>query len=327
MAVKKTIISVICLLILILLSCGKAPVAETVSPVSSSSSETVVGTDPDIPVETPAPEADPEEYDDDQPESGRILGHCISILDAVPYAVDLNDDGAMETVDIMTYNGTDGCPRWAVSVKSGTTETVLKTDVPGDMPCDLWVGDLDEDGTYELFFHGDLASYDYVIYAWRGDLSPIPFEPDDRYAHWNEGDDPFIFAGYVDGFEDGHIVIEGTVDMLGTHFGIRNYSISEEGVIGPVSTVWQFDETDQPLTAARELTAYKAGVRKDPGEAFTLAAGDRFFPLASDGMERMWFETGDGRHGVLLLTPDPETMWRLDGIPEAECFESLPYSG
>ena len=77
----------------------------------------------------------------------------------------------------------------------------------------------------------------------------------------------------------------------------------------------------------RELTAYRAAVRKEPGEAFTLMPGEKIVPLASDGCKRMWFETADGKGGVLLLTRDEETMWRIDGVPEAEYFEFLPYSG
>ncbi len=41
----------------------------------------------------------------------------------------------------------------------------------------------------------------------------------------------------------------------------------------------------------------------------------------------MWFETDEGKSGVLLLTPDRDDMWLIDGVPEADYFESLPYSG
>ena len=77
----------------------------------------------------------------------------------------------------------------------------------------------------------------------------------------------------------------------------------------------------------RALTAYSAKARKDPGEAFTLEPGTRIVPLCSDGQERMWFETDKGKGGVLLLVPDEEDMWLIDGTPEADCFEELPYSG
>ena len=50
-------------------------------------------------------------------------------------------------------------------------------------------------------------------------------------------------------------------------------------------------------------------------------------PLCSDGRERMWFETEKGKGGVLLLVPDEGDMWLIDGTPEADCFEELPYSG
>ena len=116
--------------------------------------------------------------------------------------------------------------------------------------------------------------------------------------------------------------------MLGTHWGVRTMAIGEDGIIGPVSTVWTFDEDmDRALTVKRALTAYSARARKDPGEVFTLEPGTRIVPLCSDGQERMWFETDKGKGGVLLLVPDEEDMWLIDGTPEADCFEELPYSG
>ena len=81
------------------------------------------------------------------------------------------------------------------------------------------------------------------------------------------------------------------------------------------------------LTVKRALTAYSARARKDPGEAFVLEPGTRIVPLCSDGQERMWFETEKGKGGVLLLVPDEENMWLIDGEPEADFFEYLPYSG
>ena len=265
-----------------------------------------------------------------EPKGERILSHCLSILDQLPCSVDLDGDGQDEVVDLVTYTPEDGYPRWAVTVTKGGVVIRAETEIPGDMEHDLWTGDLDEDGRYELFFHGDMASDDYLVYAWRADLAPILFDPDDRLVRGTTEDegDSNVFAGYVDGFEDGHIVLEGVVDMLGTHWGVRNFAIGEDGTIGPVSTVWSFDEEwDRALTVKRELTAYKAAVRKDPGEAFTLNPGNRILATASDGCERMWFETDEGKSGVLLLQPDEEHMWLIDGVPEAKYFESLPYSG
>jgi hypothetical protein len=278
-----------------------------------------------VAVEIETPSADmPEEAEAAEPQ---WVGTCHSLLDELPYAVDVDLDGRMELLDLRAIPGADEYSRWAIVLTKDGEEQLFQTEIPCDMPHDLWLGDLNEDGAYELFFHGDMASDDYLIYALHSDLTPIPFEPDDRYANWLEEQDNTIFGGYIDGFEDDHIVIEGVVDMLGTHFGVRNFAIGDDGIIGPVSSVWQFDEEDRPLTVIRELTAYRAAVRKEPGEAFALLPGERIVPLASDGCERMWFETAEGKGGVLLLTRDEETMWRIDGVPEAEYFEFLPYSG
>ncbi len=267
----------------------------------------------------PAGPKDPE-WDEE-----RILAHCISILDALPYPVDLDGDGETEIVDLAENEES----RWSVQVTRGGDVKRFPTEVRTEMPCDLWIGDLDEDGGYEIFFHGDLASEDYVIYAWRWDLTPILFEPDDRCVRPGDEPDPTVLYSAVEGFEDGHLVTMASVDMLGTHWGIRTYAIGDDGIIGPVSTVWSFSDEDRPLTVKKALTAYAARVRKDPGEAFTLAPGTKIYVTASDGCSRMWFDTEKGQSGVLLLVPDedPLVMWRIDGVPEAEFFEELPYSG
>lgn len=321
-----TILSGLLLAGILLMGCAQAkkPAAEPSRAPEATAAPAAEETYAPVAVETAAPTDLPEEAEAAEPQ---WVGTCHSLLDELPYAVDLDLDGRMELIDLRAIPGADEYPRWAIVLTKDGEERLFQTEIPYDMPHDLWLGDLNEDGAYELFFHGDMASDDYLIYALHPDLTPILFEPDDRYAAWIEEQDNTIFGGYIDGFEDDHIVIEGVVDMLGTHFGVRNFAIGDDGVIGPVSSVWEFNEEDRPLTVVRELTAYRAAVRKEPGEAFTLMPGEIIVPLASDGCERMWFETADGKGGVLLLTRDEETMWRIDGVPEAAYFELLPYAG
>ena len=316
---------ILCLAGLLLLGCARPQKA---SPIPSPTDEPSPTPVPTVTVTYVPETAVPATA---TPEAGEcILGHCRSVVDDLPYAADLDGDGGRDIVDLKTYVGADEYPRWVIVLTKDGQEKRFETDVPEDMPCDLFVGDLDEDGAYEIFFHGDMASDDYLIYGFTSDLDCLFFEPDERAVRWEEPAASSVFAGYIDGFEDGHIVIEGAVDMLGTHWGVRNYALGEDGTIGPVSTVWTFNdeiEADRALIVTRTLTAYKAAARKDPGEAFTLEPGEKILPLASDGCERLWFETEKGMGGVLLLTPDRENMWLIDGTPEAEFFESLPYAG
>lgn len=319
-------------LLLLLTGCNRAPAESGQAAAPKPAVTVTVKAQTAAPTDLPLVEVTPIPTGSERMDQEPILGYCISILDRLPFRADLDGDGAAETVDLTTLPGAaDGCPRWTVSVQKGDNVKLFETDVLSDMPCDLWAGDLDEDGRYELFFHGDLASDDYIIYAWRDDLSLLFFEPDDRFLRWNEQEgESSVFAGYIEGFEDGHIIVSGAVDMLGTHWGVRTLAMGDDGVIGPVSSAWEFEEDDERfLTVKRELPAFEARVRKDPGDAFTLQPGEKLYPLASDGCERMWFKTDDGKTGVLLLVPDedPLIQWRIDGTPEADYFEFLPYSG
>ncbi len=317
------------LLLLTLLGCGKEAAAPAPTDVPAPAATAVA-----VKTETPVPAAEAlqillsEETGSDSPEEERIQGCCVSVADALPYAVDLDDDGTLETLDLAVYTKEDDYPRWALVLTRDGREQRYETWVPCDTWYDLWVGDLDADGQYEIFFHGDTASGDYLIYAFRSDLTPLSFKPDERLFRYGKMEPETVFDARVSGFEEGLLVVEGPVNMLGTHYGIRYYGISEDGTISPASSVWIFEEDDDRyLTVTKALTAYAARVRKDPGEPFTLEAGDRVWPLASDGYSRLWFKTDGGRTGVLLTTPDEENMWLIDGIPEADFFELLPYAG
>ena len=282
--------------------------------------------------ETPAPAAEALQEllaEENESEAERLRAICVSVTEELPYAADLDGDGTTETLDLAVYTREDdGYPRWAVVLTRDEQQTRCETWIPCDTLYDLFVGDLDEDGACEIFFHGDTASDDYLIYAFRSDLTPIRFEPDERLYRYGEPESADTFDAQIIGFEDGHMVVTAFVDMLGTHWGVRSYAIGEEGLIGPMTSAWEFEEdNDRYLIVKQALTAYRAGVRKDPGEAFTLEPGDRVYVLASDGRERLWFKTGGRKTGVLLLTPDEDNLWLIDGVPEAEYFDFLPYAG
>lgn len=311
-------------LLLSLAACGRAPAVPAASAAPAVTAVTVIET------RTPAPAAEALQILlDGEEEAERIQGGCVSVADQLPCTVDLDGDGIDEVLDLAVYTKPeDDYPRWALVLTRDGQESRFETWIPCDSWYDLWVGDLDADGAYEIFFHGDTASDDYLIYAFRSDLVPIPFAPDERLYRWGITDGGETLDARVDGFEEGYMVVTGPVDMLGTRDGLRTYGIDESGVMVPLTTVWTFEEDDERyLTVTKELTAYKAGLRKDPGEAFTLEPGAKVWPLGSDGYSRLWFKTGTGRTGVLLLTPDEENMWLIDGVPEAEYFDFLPYAG
>ena len=326
---KKRIAIIVGGLLLLLTMTGCADARAQGAPAPGTDPAPAVTAVTQIIAETPVPAAEALQELLVQEDGDRVRGECVSVTEELPCAVDLDGDGTLETVDLAAYTkAEDDCPRWAVVLIRDGQQKRCETWVPCDAWYDLWVGDLDADGGYEIFFHGDTASDDYLIYAFRSDLTPIPFAPDERLYRYGETEGDTVLAARVDGFEEGHLVAIGTVDMLGTYEGLRTYGIDESGVMIPLTTVWTFEEDDERyLTVTRELTAYAARVRKEPGEPFTLEPGDKVWPLASDGYSRLWFKTGAGKTGVLLMTPDEESMWRIDGVPEAEYFDCLPYAG
>ncbi len=326
---KKRIAILMGGLFLLLSMTGCADSRAQAAPAPTEAPAPVVTAVTQVITETPVPAAEALQELLLQEGEDRIQGECVSVAEELPYAADLDGDGTTETLDLAVYTRPeDDYPRWALVLTQDGAEKRCETWVPCDTWYDLFVGDLDADGKYEIFFHGDTASDDYLIYGFFSDLTPIPFAPDERLYRYGKMDGDLVFDARVDGFEEGHLVVSGSVNMLGTHDGLRTYGIDENGVMVPLTTVWTFEEDDdRHLTVTKELTAYAARVRRDPGEPFTLEPGDKVWPLASDGYSRLWFKMGGGKTGVLLLTPDEENMWLIDGVPEAEFFENLPYAG
>ena len=118
---KKSILYIVSLVLLLLTGCKSAPAAKgpaadpqpTVSvTVQQVPSWTAAPTD--LPVVDVTPGPVPEES---EAEEERIVGRCVSIADALPYRADLDGDGQAEIVDLTTLPGTDGQPRWTVSVQ------------------------------------------------------------------------------------------------------------------------------------------------------------------------------------------------------------------
>lgn len=256
-----------------------------------------------------------------------FAGTCQSVGDRLPFSSDMDGDGEKETLSLAVSVGEDDYPRWQVVLTDGAETYTFLTGVGEDMPFDLYAGDLNQDGQWEVYFCGDLASSDYVIYALGPKLTPFTFEPDERAERWGGSQTNAELNGFIDGFEDDHLVVIGVVDMLGTNWGVRNYCIGDDGIIGPISTVWTYSEEREPLAVTRDLPANAARARKEPGEAFTVPAGEKLTLLCSDGCRYAWFVTDSGKQGVLTLTYDENGQWFIDGRPEEDYFETLPYAG
>ena len=251
------------------------------------------------------------------------LGAEGNVTASLPMEIDLNGDGVMETLDLLTEKDQWDNDIYSVSVTSnGKTYTGL-TDIQ-DTWYDLWVKDIDGDGKQELFFCGDLASDDYTIWAWRFDtsLQQIYFASDNRY----DEDNGASLYGSLQGFEGDKLLISSTVDMLGTYGGEKLYAMNSEGKIAPTTALWRFYNYGRPLTTTREITAYKAELGAEPGEEITLPVGTTITPTGSNGSSLLYFTTAHGVKGCFKMERGDSFFWMIGELSEESYFNELPYA-
>lgn len=287
----------------------------------------------EAPAETPAePAEDPAETPAEEPaaEASPIPDGWLELTDRLPYSFDWDGDGEDETIDIQPMKTSSEADGVAFPLRLENNGQVWRSMDPGVWNVRLYLTDLGGDGSYELFLSGDLGSDDYVTYGWRltdGDPETIKFTGEVRYDNVTWVD--YVEGAFVDATEDGQIRINSFLYMLGTYGGVRPYAFNDKGEIAPVDgTIWDYPDNDQALTLRTALTAASVTARNGnpDGGSLTLEAGDKLILTGSDGVSRAWFETSDGRFGV-LETEKRDWQWFIGGVEENEIFSDLPYAG
>lgn len=249
-------------------------------------------------------------------------------------SIDLDGDGTEESVSWSRIpDDFDEHLVLTVATAEGE-ETTYTTGINGEQA--VYVTDLDGDGMQELLLSGDVMSDDY--YTWclhyaNGALHEVLFPDAER---GDNNTDSYRKYGYgrITTLEGNRITLTGSQDVLGTWFASRTFTL----------TPWErFEFDDEGLWVRNpgdekdleDLWAYAALTVKTPlayvddqGNAGLLQPGDRILIYASDKETSAWFATQDGVSGVLSIAPDYDRGWgrMVDGMPENECFEHMPYA-
>lgn len=254
----------------------------------------------------------------------------LELTNLLPYSFDWDGDGEAETVDIQPMKTNGEADGVAFPLRLENNGQVWRSMDPGVWNVSLFLTDLGGDGSYELFLSGDLGSDDYVTYGWRltdGDPETIKFTGEVRYDNVTWVD--YVEGSFVDATRNGQIRIDSFLYMLGTYGGVRPYAFNDKGEIAPVEgTIWDYPENSYALTLRTALTAEAVAERNGnpTGEMLTLEAGDKLTLTGSDGVSHAWFETADGRFGVLEAEKQ-DWQWFIGGMEENEIFSDLPYAG
>lgn len=254
-----------------------------------------------------------------------------ALSDGVAVELDIDGDG---TAEMLTFHN-------AVDTQSNGEYTEIKVDT-SDGASIVWHSetlflsqayacDLDGDGIVEIFVCGDWASDDYATYCLHyadGAFETLSFANASRFDEDNAYID--YGYGYIQSIGDNELVLNGSQDVLGTYFGTRTFAL-ENGVFEFADDgLWHFPIDDfsweRALTPTQDIAAtFIDGNGQSEG---AIGAGTRFVITASDKVSIAYFETEDGRAGTLSIAPDVQNGWgfTVNGIPESELFEMVPYA-
>lgn len=128
---------------------------------------------------------------------------------------------------------------------------------------------------------------------------------------------------YQEVFNDpGAFRLYSRFDVLGTRIGTASYKVNEETgrpeMLDPDFSV----EDAYGITSKIPLTVQ---VQPDGGER-EFAAGTTFYALSSDGETYIDMTADDGTE-VRFYWDTSDYPWKVNGIPENDCFEMLLYAG
>lgn len=256
---------------------------------------------------------------------------AVELVPGETVELELNGDGATESVMLEVTYDEEGYMETATLTVAG--EAVWSRD--WCYVVSAYAADVDADGACEIFVTGDEASDDYttccVRYTAQG-FAPVPFADAGRGENTGE----YLDYGYglVGELANGVVTLCGTQDVLGTYFGSRQFSLVDGRFEFSDEGLWLFPrELDDPalwesysvLTAATEIPAIfiSDGVENSG----VIAAGEKLVITASDKTSVAYFAMEDGRVGYLNIAPDVERWGSLvNGVPESEVFELLPYA-
>ena len=171
-----------------------------------------------------------------------------------------------------------------------------------------------DDGLRELYLTGNCGSDDYETHVFcikDGEL---------KHA-W--------LYGEIVSADGAMVTLRTSVDVLGTFGAMCEYVLSDDWSFvmePPVYTVIHFEDewTYRGITVKRDgLPATDAS-----GAAVALPAGTRLLLAETDARSYAALEDeGGARYRVAIEKHNDEWEWYIDGIPESEWFEMLPYAG
>ena len=266
-------------------------------------------------------------------EPGDIAAQTIAA--GASLVIDLDGDGTEETVSWEMAPGaySDESLNLIVSAADGATQRYATGILWGE---GVYVADLNGDGTQEILLSGDVMSDDYYTWClgWDGKALFEVLFPDSGRGDSGDGYFPQGY-GLITGISDGGVVeLTGSQDVLGTWMASRMVSLGAHDRFEFCDN-YLWERADDGVSE-EDIWAHRALIVSAPIEYAgehgcedgILEPGEKVYVYSTDKQSVAHFITPDDTMGILSISHNYERGWGwlVDGIPEDECFQMIPYA-
>ena len=224
------------------------------------------------------------------------------ITSRLPYTGDIDGDNKDETIS--TAADEQGLTILNIEANGSTTGVTTGIKELGSVR----LFDLDGDGVREIYLDGKDANGQSitcaVLYS-AGESRPL------HLALFNSQS---YALGVIKDFEDGKLVLDTEMNILGTYKVKSVYTLSDNTFAKSTGDI-VFDNNTTYVTTSKSITLSNGSL---------LAKGTKLRFTSTDGSSVIHFVTDGGFTGSIPIVSSG-SGWTIGGQPDTSCFTSLPY--
>lgn len=224
------------------------------------------------------------------------------ITSRLPYTGDIDGDNKDETIS--TAADEQGLTILNIEANGSTTGVTTGITELGSVR----LFDLDGDGVREIYLDGKDANGQSitcaVLYS-AGESRPL------HLALFNSQS---YALGVIKDFEDGKLVLDTEMNILGTYKVKSVYTLSDNTFAKSTGDI-VFDNNTTYVTTSKSITLSNGSL---------LAKGTKLRFTSTDGSSVIHFVTDGGFTGSIPIAGSG-AGWTIGGQPDTSCFTSLPY--
>lgn len=239
----------------------------------------------------------------------------IEISEKLPYSMDLDGDGTVESVFFESLETADNSDilNTAICVEE-SDGSVCRIELGELSDMQTWISDIDGDGFNEVFVSGVIAP-DFnrtYCFVYDGQLRTVAPEYD-KYE---------FLQGRIVNFGTGSFTVSSKINLLGMYDAECTYTVENRSVIRANGSIWLMRDNNCWLEVAMDLPA-----NSTCGEDVMIKKGTTLRFTAFDGVNMLWFEDSTGQEGfITLISEDDKQGWTIDGIDACKYFIDADYS-